>query len=295
MAGTAPALTSIPGHTAAGDEYDISRLRHAPKRHPGRFAAAAILLLLLGLLIRAFAQGNIDWPVSGEFLFWPTILHGALLTLVLSVSAMAIGLVLGLVTAIARGSANPVLRSAAVFYTWLFRGTPILLQLLVWYNLALVFPYFGLPGLGHVKTVEVMTPIIASLLGLGLNQGAYTSEIIRAGMLSVDAGQYEAAKSIGMTYATALRRIILPQAMRVVVPPLGNEFIGLVKTTSLASVVGTRELLRSVQDIYFDNTKVMELLFVAAAWYLAVVTVLSLGQAVLERRLGRGFIQGRRR
>jgi polar amino acid transport system permease protein len=277
------------------DEYDISRLRHAPKRHYGRFAAAAALVLLLGLLVRAFALGNIDWPVTGEFMFWPTVLRGAVLTLVLSVSAMAIGLVLGLAAAIARGSPNPVLRGAAVFYAWLFRGTPILLQLLIWYNLALVFPYFGLPGFWHVKTVEVMTPIFASLLGLGLNQGAYTSEIVRAGMVSVDTGQYEASKSIGMTYAMALRRIILPQAMRVVVPPLGNEFIGLVKTTSLASVVGTRELLRSVQDIYFDNTKVMELLFVAAAWYLAVVTVLSVGQAVLERRFGRGFAPARPR
>ena len=222
------------------------------------------------------------------------MLQGALLTLFLSVSAMAIGIVLGVAAAIARSSPNPVLRGAAIFYAWLFRGTPVLLQLLLWYNLALIFPYIGPRAWFHLRTVDVMTPIFASLLGLGLNQGAYVSEIVRAGMLSVDIGQYEAAKSIGMTYATALRRIILPQAMRVVVPPLGNEFIGLVKTTSLASVIGTRELLRSVQDIYFDNTRVMELLFVSGAWYLVVVTILSLGQAVLERRFGRGFTTRRR-
>lgn len=268
---------------------DVAGLRHARRWHVGRLALAAILLGLLGLLAHAFAVGDIKWSVTGHFMFWPGILLGAELTVLLSLSAMGIGLVLGVATAIARMSANPVIRGAAIFYTWLFRGTPIILQLLIWYNLALVFPYLGLPGVFRMRTVIVITPIFAAVLGLGLNQGAYISEIVRAGLLSVDAGQYEAAKSIGMTYLTALRRIILPQAMRVVVPPLGNEFIGLVKTTSLASVIGTRELLRSAEDIYFDNTRVMELLFVAGAWYLAVVTVLSLGQAVLERRFGRGF------
>ncbi len=276
------------------DEYDISRLRHARQHHPGRIAAAALLLALLALLIHAFATGDIAWPVTWQYMFWPTVLRGAGLTLFLSVAAMAIGLVLGVTAAIARSSPNPVVRGAAIFYAWLFRGTPILLQLLLWYNLALIFPYIGPRTWFHLRTVDAMTPIFASLLGLGLNQGAYISEIVRAGLLSVDIGQYEAAKSIGMTFGTALRRIILPQAMRVAVPPLGNEFIGLVKTTSLASVVGTRELLRSVQNIYFDNTRVMELLFVAAAWYLAVVTILSLGQAVLERRFGRGFTTRRR-
>lgn len=277
-----------------GSGHDVARLRHAPRWHVGRLILAAVLLAVLALLVRAFALGDIRWSVTGQFLFWPSILQGAKLTVLLSLSAMAIGLVLGIVTAIARMSTNPVIRGAALFYTWLFRGTPVILQLLIWYNLALVFPYLELPGVFRMRTVVVITPIFAAVVGLGLNQGAYVSEIVRSGMLSVDAGQYEAAKSIGMTYLTALRRIILPQAMRVVLPPLGNEFIGLVKTTSLASVIGTRELLRSAEDIYFDNTRVMELLFVAGAWYLAVVTVLSLGQSVLERRFGRGFGPARR-
>jgi polar amino acid transport system permease protein len=146
-----------------------------------------------------------------------------------------------------------------------------------------------------VRTVNVITPAIATLLGLGLNEGAYASEIMRSGMLSVDHGQYEASKAIGMSYLQSLRRIILPQAMRVVVPPLGNEFIALIKTTSLASIIGFSDVLRNAQDIYYGNAKVIELLMVAAFWYLVVVSILSVGQAMLERRFGRGFASAAKR
>jgi polar amino acid transport system permease protein len=139
-----------------------------------------------------------------------------------------------------------------------------------------------------------MTPLLATLIALSLNQGAYTSEIIRSGMLAVDVGQFEAAKSIGMTYADTLRRIILPQAMRVVVPPLGNEFIGLLKTTALASIIGFGELLGTVQDVYYSNTKIMEMLFVATIWYLVIVSLLSVLQVWLEKRFARGFAGGGR-
>jgi polar amino acid transport system permease protein len=182
-----------------------------------------------------------------------------------------------------------VLRSAALFYAWFFRGTPVILQLLIWFNLALVFPRIGIPGLFDFRTVDVITPAVATLLGLGLNEGAYVSEIVRAGLISVDRGQYEASKSIGMSYWLSLRRIILPQAMRVVVPPLGNEFIALLKITSLASIIGFSDILRNAQDIYYTNAKVIELLMVAAFWYLVVVSVLSVFQAMLENRFGRGF------
>jgi len=164
----------------------------------------------------------------------------------------------------------------------------VVLQLLVWFNLALVFPRIGVPGIWDVRTVNIITPVVAALVGLGLNEGAYVSEIVRAGMLSVDRGQYEAAQAIGMSYGRALRRIIMPQAMRVVIPPLGNNFIGLLKTSSLASIIGFSELLHSVQDIYYNNVRVIELLCVAGFWYLVVVSVLSVGQAMLERRFGRG-------
>ena len=183
--------------------------------------------------------------------------------MVMAVLAMALGIVLGVVVAVMRLSPNPVLQTVAAGYTWLFRGTPLILQLLLWFNLALVFPTIGIPGLWSARTVDVMTPFVAALLGLGINQGAYTSEVVRAGMLSVDIGQYEAAQAIGMTRLRALRRIILPQAMRVVIPPLGNEFIGMVKLTSLASVIQYPEVLHNAENIYYANIRVIELLIVA--------------------------------
>jgi polar amino acid transport system permease protein len=276
------------------EHIDISKLEHARPVHLGRIASAAFLLLIAGNIVYAFAVGTIDWPVVGEYMFNPGILRGALTTVVISVAAMAIGIVVGTITAISRASRNVVLTSAAMFYAWLFRGAPMILQLLIWYNLALVFPMIGIPGIWEAKTVAVMSPLLATLIALSLNQGAYTSEIIRSGMLAVDAGQYEAAKSIGMTYSDTLRRIILPQAMRVVVPPLGNEFIGLLKTTALASIIGFGELLGTVQDIYYTNTKIMEMLFVATIWYLVIVSLLSVLQIKLEKRFARGFANGGR-
>jgi len=207
------------------------------------------------------------------------------------VLAMALGIVLGIVVAIMRLSPNPVLKTVAAGYTWLFRGTPLILQLLLWFNLALVFPTIGIPGLWSARAVDVMTPFLAALLGLGINQGAYTSEVMRAGMLSVDIGQYEAAQAIGMGRLRALRRIILPQAMRVVIPPLGNEFIGMVKATSLASVIQYPELLHNAENIYYANSRVIELLIVAGLWYLLVVSILTPLQMLLERRFARGTLR----
>ena len=208
---------------------------------------------------------------------------------------MAIGIVLGVLCAVSRGSPNPVLRGVALFYAWFFRGTPVILQLLLWFNLALVFPKIGIAGIWQVKTIAVLTPTVATLLGLGLNEGAYVSELVRAGLVSVDRGQYEASLSIGMGYTQSLRRIILPQAMRVIIPPLGNEFIGLLKLSSLASIIGFSDLLRNAQDVYYENAKVIELLMVAGFWYLVVVSLLSVGQVALERRFGRGHSGSARR
>lgn len=275
--------------SAHRDDIDIATLRHVKPKHYGRIAAMVLILAFAAFLVRAFAVGQIDWATVREYIVWPTILWGLVNTIWMSFAAMALGIVLGVAFAVARGSPNPILRGASIFYAWLFRGTPVILQLLIWFNLALVFPRLGIPGVWDVKTVYVITPVVATLLGLGLNEGAYVSEIVRAGLLSVDTGQYEAAKAIGMSRMTALRRIILPQAMRVVVPPLGNEFIGLIKITSLASIIGFSDLLHNAQDIYYANAKVMELLIVAALWYLVVVTVLSIGQSLIERRFGRGF------
>ena len=270
---------------------DLSGLPVARRFHWGRWLAVAAILTLFALLARAFANGQIEWSYVGRFLTVPVILAGIANTMVMAVLAMALGIALGIVIAIMRLSPNPVLVSVAAFYTWLFRGTPLILQLLLWFNLALVFPVLGVPGVWSGRAVDIITPFLAALLGLGINQGAYTSEVMRAGMLSVDAGQYEAASAIGMSRLRSLRRIILPQAMRVVLPPLGNEFIGMVKSTSLASVIQYPEVLHAAENIYYANSRVIELLIVAGLWYLLVVSILTPLQMLLERYFSRGVMQ----
>ncbi|MCZ8183982.1 MAG: amino acid ABC transporter permease [Beijerinckiaceae bacterium] len=271
----------------------LAGLTIVPHRYYGRWVAAAIILLLFAWVVKAFAEGQIAWKVVGQFLTAPAILNGLVNTVIMTACAMALGIVLGVLFAIMYMSPNPVLRGSALFYIWFFRGTPLLLQLLLWFNLALVFPRIGIPGLIEFRTIDVITPFVATLLGLGMNQGAYTAEVVRSGILSVDLGQTEAAKSIGMNRLTTLRRIILPQAMRVIIPPVGNEFISMVKLTSIASVIQYSEILRNAQTIYYANARVIELLIVAAIWYLAVVTLLQVGQFFLERFFSRG--RGERR
>ena len=276
------------GSSVAPGFSDLAGLPVARRMHWGRWLSAAAIVLVLALLGRAFYRGQVEWAYVGRFLTVPVILHGIRNTVVMAVLAMALGIVLGVVVAVMRLSPNPVLAGVAVGYTWLFRGTPLILQLLLWFDLALVFPTLGIPGVWSGRAVDVMTPFLSALLGLGINQGAYTSEVMRAGLLSVDAGQYEAAAAIGMGRLRALRRIILPQAMRVVIPPLGNEFISMVKATSLASVIQYPEVLHNAENIYYANSRVIELLIVAGLWYLAVVSVLSPLQMLLERRFSRG-------
>jgi polar amino acid transport system permease protein len=270
---------------------DLSKMTVAREVHWRRWLAAAAIVVALAAIGRAFAYGQIEWAYVGRFLTAQVILEGIVNTMVMAVLAMALGIVLGVVVAIMRLSPNPVLKSVAAGYTWLFRGTPLILQLLLWFNLALVFPTIGIPGLWSVRAVDLMTPFLSALLGLGINQGAYTSEVMRAGMLSVDVGQYEAAQAIGMGRLRALRRIILPQAMRMVIPPLGNEFIGMVKATSLASVIQYPEVLHNAENIYYANSRVIELLIVAGFWYLLVVSILTPLQMLLERRFARGALQ----
>ena len=279
------------GSTLAEGFPDISALTVARQPHWQRWLAAAAIVVVLAAIGRAFANGQIEWAYVSRFLTAKVILEGIVNTMVMAVLAMALGIFLGVVVAIMRLSPNPVLKSVAAGYTWLFRGTPLILQLLLWFNLALVFPTIGIPGLWSARAVDVMTPFLSALLGLGINQGAYTSEVVRAGMLSVDVGQYEAAMAIGMGRLHALRQIILPQAMRVVIPPLGNEFIGMVKATSLASVIQYPEVLHNAENIYYANSRVIELLIVAGLWYLLVVSILTPLQMLLERRFARGAMR----
>ena len=275
----------------AEDFPDLSQMTVARQPHWMRWFTAVAILAVLAAIGRAFAKGQIEWSYVGRFLTAPSILEGIVNTMMMAVLAMALGIVLGVIVAIMRLSPNPVLKSVAAGYTWLFRGTPLILQLLLWFNLALVFPTIGIPGLWSTRAVDVMTPFLSALLGLGINQGAYTSEVMRAGMLSVDTGQYEAALAIGMGRLRALRRIILPQAMRVVTPPLSNEFIGMVKATSLASVIQYPEVLHNAENIYYANSRVIELLIVAGFWYLLAVSILTPLQMLLERRFARGSVQ----
>ena len=271
---------------------DVNALVIVPQRKIGTKIMAAICIILLLLLARAFWKGDIGWSYVSENLFSRSVLAGVGNTIIMTFCAMIVGIVLGVVAAIMRMSDNPVLRSIAVGYVWLFRGAPALLQLLLWFNLALIFPTIGIPGLFSIRTVDVMTPFVAALLGLGIQQGAYTAEVVRAGILSIDKGQMEAAQSIGMTKLRATLKIVLPQAMRVIVPPIGNETIGMVKLTSLASVIQYSEVLRSVEDIYYVNSRVIELLIVATIWYMVVVTILSILQIYIERHFSKGW--GRR-
>lgn len=259
-----------------------------PLRNYGRWISGTVVLVLFGLLLRAFAQGQIEWPVVAQYFTGKLFLIGLSHTLIISLASMALGLVLGLVFSVMRLSKNPVTSTVARGYVWFFRGTPVYLQLLLWFNLALVFPTVNL-GFYHGRMVDVMTPFLAAFLGLGVNEGSYMAEIVRGGILSIDQGQMEAALSLGMTRLQAMRRIILPQTMRVIVPPTGNEFIGLLKTSSMASTIAYTELLHQAQVIYFINDKIMELLLVAAGWYLIVVTLFSIVQARIERYFSKGL------
>jgi polar amino acid transport system permease protein len=281
-------MTSAVGIGIGRDIAGIAGLKLVPRRYYGRWVAAALIILVLAWIIKAFAEGQIDWKVVGQFFTAPAILAGLVNTIIMTVCAMALGIALGVIFAIMYMSPNPVLRGVALFYIWFFRGTPLLLQLLLWFNLALVFPTIGIPGVIEWRTIDVIGPFMATLLGLGMNQGAYTAEVVRGGILSVDVGQTEAAKSIGMTRLTTLRRIVLPQAMRVIIPPVGNEVISMVKLTSIASVIQFSEILRNAQTIYYANARVIELLIVAAGWYLIVVTLLQIGQFFLERHFSKG-------
>ena len=261
--------------------------RVIPLRHYGRWVSGIIVILLLASIVRAFALGQIDWPVVAEFFMAPVLIKGLGSTLLITFLAMIMGMVLGVIFAVMRLSNNPVTSWFAGFYIWIFRGTPIYLQLLIWFNLALVFPMINL-GFWEGRMVDVMTPFCAALLGLGINEGAYMTEIVRGGILSVDQGQLDAASALGMSRLTAMRRIVLPQAMRVIIPPLGNEFIGLLKTSSMASAIAYAELLHRAQLIYFVNAKVMELLIVATGWYMIVVTILSVIQTLIEDHFSKG-------
>ncbi|MES5816984.1 amino acid ABC transporter permease [Streptomyces sp. RG80] len=264
-------------------------IKAIPVRHYGRYVSAVVVLALVGLLVNAFATAKkIQWSAVGDTVFDSTVIAGAGRTLLISVLAMILGVVLGIVLAVMRLSKNPVTSWVAWVYIWFFRGTPVYVQLLLWFNLALIFPMLNLGPIYKDEMTDVMTPFMCALLGLGLNEAAYMAEICRAGLMAVDEGQTEASHALGMSHAKTLRRIVIPQAMRVIVPPTGNEFINMLKTSSLVYAVTYNELLRATSTIGSTSYAVMELLFVASIWYLVMTSVFSVFQYYLERRYARG-------
>ena len=269
-------------------------IKAIPVRHPGRWVAAAIILYLSAALVKSVATNpRFEWGIIRHYFTSSRVLQGLVTTLELTVLCMAIGIVIGILLAVMRLSANPLVSGASWLYIWLFRGTPVLVQILFWGFIAALDPTLSLgiplgPQFVHFSANSAITPFVAGMLALGLNEGAYMAEIVRAGIISVEEGQTEAAQSLGMTRLQTMRRIVLPQAMRVIVPPTGNETISMLKTTSLVSVIAVTDLLYSVQLIYAVNYKTIPLLIVASIWYLIVTTVLSFGQYYLERYFGRG-------
>jgi polar amino acid transport system permease protein len=269
-------------------------IQAVPVRHPGRWIAAAIVALIAASLIRAAIENpNFKWDIVGQYLFDQRILDGVVKTLELTVLAMLVGVVLGVLLAVMRLSPNFLIRGTSWFYIWVFRGTPVLVQILLWNFIAALYPTIDLgipfgPSFIHLNANDFITPFVAGLLALGLNEGAYMAEIVRAGIISVEEGQTEASKALGMTRAQTMRYIVLPQAMRVIIPPTGNETISMLKYTSLVSVIAVPELLYSAQLIYAQNFQQIPLLIVVCIWYLAITSVLSIGQYFLERHYGRG-------
>src|ERR671935_1828713 len=280
----------------AAEPVRPDEIKAIPVRHPGRWVAAAIVVLLAVAIGNSMASNSrFQWGIVGHFFISHQILVAIPVTLELTATAMAIGIVLGTLLAVMRLSPNPLVSGASWLYIWLFRGTPVLVQILLWYNIAAVYPRFSLgipfgPAFAHFTASSVITPFVAGMLALGLNEGAYMAEIVRAGIISVEEGQTEAAQSLGMTRLQTMRRIVLPQAMRVIIPPTGNETISMLKTTSLVSAIALAppELLGAAETIYDRTYQVIPLLIVASLWYLIATTVLTIGQFYLERYFGRG-------
>jgi polar amino acid transport system permease protein len=247
-----------------------------------------VVVIAVALLARSLADNpRLGWETVGDYLVHPTILAGVRTTLLLAVGCMVLAVLVGLMSALMGQSRSRVLRVLSACYVWLFRGTPVLVQLIFWYNIALIFPNISLGPIGSWDTNELVSPLTAAVIGLMLAEGAFMSEIIRAGILSVDRGQVEAAVALGMRRRATMRRVVLPQAVRLIIPPTGNEFITMLKGTSLVAVISVQDLLFNAQQIYNSNYQVPALLIVASLWYLAMTSVATVGQGFLERYFAR--------
>jgi len=280
--------------TLTADQQTLAK-ETVPLRHPGRTVAAVILLVLVAAMAFSMVTNeNFQWSTVWHYLFYPQIMAGLRRTLILTVLGMTLAIVLGIVLAACRLSENKVLAWVAGAYLWFFRGTPLLIQLVFWYNLSALYPRlslgipFGGPELVGATTNSVLTLWTVALLGLALHESAYMAEIVRGGVLSVPKHQAEAAVALGMSNLLAFRRIILPQALRVIVPPTGNQVIGMLKYSSLVSVIALPDLLYSAQMIYTQTFETIPLLIVVSFWYLLCTSILTVFQGRIERYYGRG-------
>ncbi|MFC6357210.1 amino acid ABC transporter permease [Luethyella okanaganae] len=264
-------------------------------KHPWRSVFAVLLLLLLSVvIIDAARRPAFDWPSVGKFLFDQRISQAAFVTLELTVFSMVVAIVLGIVVAVMRLSPNPVVKSIAWFYLWVFRGTPVYVQLVFWGLIAIIYQTIdvGIPFTEpwiSVPTNSALSPFWIAVIGLALNEAAYMAEIVRAGLLSVDRGQEEAATALGMSWSQTMRRVVIPQSMRIIIPPTGNEVISMLKTTSLVTAVPfSFDLYNRARDISAETFNPIPLLIVASLWYLFFTSILMVGQYFLEKRFARG-------
>lgn len=284
----------------AGQTPSNAELKVSPLRHPGRWLASVVVAVLVSMLVHTLLTNpRFGWAVVGRYFTSLAIMQGLLRTLELTGIAMVGAILLGVALAVMRLSPNPIISGSSWLYIWFFRGTPLLVQLIFWFNLSAIYPRLslGVPfgaEFVHGSSNSLITPLVAACLGLVLNEAAYMAEIVRAGILSVDEGQQEAASALGLRRLQTMSRVVLPQAMRVIIPPVGNDTINMLKYTSLVSVIALPELLYSAQIIYSKNFQTIPLLIVASLWYLIVTTILSVGQYYIERHFGRGHIDAGR-
>ncbi|WP_282852625.1 amino acid ABC transporter permease [Gulosibacter sediminis] len=265
-------------------------------RHPWRTTVAIVLVLLFAVVIYdAATRETFRWRLVGAYLFDTRVFQAVGVTLALTILSMVLAVVMGLVLAVMRLSDNPVLRTLSWLYLWLFRGTPVYVQLVFWGLLSTIYRSIevGVPFTDTtfftIAPFEAIDLFWLAVLGLAFNEAAYMAEIVRSGILSVDAGQEEASKALGMSWRDTMLRIIIPQSMRVIIPPTGNELISMLKTTSLVTALGfTLDLYARSREISSALYEPVPLLIVASIWYLVVTSVLMVGQHYLEAYFGRG-------
>ncbi|MFF0211529.1 amino acid ABC transporter permease [Streptomyces althioticus] len=297
--GVTPAPSAVPPRkqpdaptSSPVPDADVPRI--VPRRNVGRWITAGLALLLFAMVLNSVVRNDaFQWSVVGRYFTTSAVLDGLLLSLWLTAVVMVLGFLTGTVLAVMRLSGNPVLRTLSWGYIWIFRSTPPLVQLLFWFNIGALYPTLGLgipfgPQFLTVQTVNLLGPTLTAVIGLTLHESAYAAEVVRGGILSVDSGQTEAAQALGLSRRRTLRRIVVPQAMRSIVPTAGNMLIGTLKGTSIVSVLAVHDLLYSVQLIYNQTYQIIPLLMVATLWYIAVTTALSIAQFYVERYYARG-------